>query len=101
MSLTDDPAVLIWMLALAPRGRAAPTGRHWWRELVTDAWRCADHAWWLQREAIALGYETEMAEYAAEHPRPRLADFMVHLSHGTWSPDTAARQSLSPVVIRG
>lgn len=48
---TDEPEVLTWMIALAPRPRRPePTGRHWWRELVTDAWRAADHAWWLHRE---------------------------------------------------
>lgn len=53
-----------------------------WCANVTDAWRSADHAWWLAREAEAVGYETEQREFAARHPRPRLGDFMVALSYG-------------------
>lgn len=83
----EDPAVVTWRIALAPRPRFSTGGRHWWREFVTDAWRSADHAWWLARESVAVGYPTEMSEYAAEHPRPRLRDFMVHLSTGALAPD--------------
>lgn len=86
--LDADPAVLTWSAALAPRPRVEPVGRHWWREWVTDAWRSADHAWWLAREATALGYDTEEREFAAEHPRPRLSDFMRHLSTGQVAPET-------------
>jgi hypothetical protein len=85
--LTDEPEVLTWMIALAPQPTREPVGRHWWRELVTEAWRCADHAWWLEREAVAVGYATEMAEFALQHPRPKLSDFMVHLSSGRWAPE--------------
>lgn len=74
------------MIALAPRPRYEPVGRHWWREMVVDAWRTANHAWELEAERVALGYATELAEYAAEHPRPRLQDFMVHLSCGRLDP---------------
>jgi hypothetical protein len=86
--VTDEPAVLTWMIALAPQRRAEPVGRHWWRELVTEAWSAALHAWWLEREAAAIGYATEQAEFEAQHPRPRLRDFMVHLSHGRIAPET-------------
>lgn len=84
---TDEPAVVTWMLALAPRPqvRVSSPGHHWWREMVTEAWRCADQAWQLHREAVAIGYPTEMREFEAQHPRPRLGDFMVHLSTGSWS----------------
>lgn len=84
---TDEPAVLTWMIALAPRPRPEPIGRHWWRELVVDAWSCADQAWHDEREAVAMGYATEEREFAEARPRPRLADFMRHLSAGTWSPE--------------
>lgn len=57
-----------------------PPKRHRWRELVTDAWFWADQAWRRDAEAVALGYATELAEYAAEHPRPQLRAFMVELS---------------------
>lgn len=60
------------------RGRRI--GRNWWREYVTDLWRMADHAWWLDREAVALGYAAEMAEYEASHPRPTLKGFMLELA---------------------
>jgi RimJ/RimL family protein N-acetyltransferase len=59
------------------RGRRI--GHNWWREYIVDAWRSADHAWWLHREAVAMGYATEMREYAAEHPRPQLKLFMIQL----------------------
>lgn len=84
--MSEDPAVTAWRLALAPRPRVAPTGRHWWREYVVDAWRSADHAWWLRREAEAIGYATEMREFAELNPRPQLRDFMRHLSAGRTDP---------------
>lgn len=82
MALTDDPAVLAWQVALSPRPRPEPIGRHWWRELVTEAWRAALDAWEAKREEVAIGYATEMREFEEQFPRPRLADFMVHLSNG-------------------
>lgn len=85
--LTTDPAVLTWMIALSPRPAPPPIGGHWWREMVTEAWRSADQAWWLEREAVAVGYATEMAEFAQVKPRPKLRDFMVHLSSGHYSPE--------------
>lgn len=84
---TDEPAVLTWMVALAPQPARPPIGRHWWRELVHEAWLLADHSWQLQREAVASGYATEEREYAEVHPRPLLKDFLVHLSTGKWSPE--------------
>lgn len=57
-------------------------GRNWWRETVTEAWRSADHAWWLAREAACNGWHTEQTEWTADNPRPRLGDFMVALSYG-------------------
>lgn len=88
MTFTTDPAVLAWMQALAPRPRPEPIGRHWWREFVVDAWRSAVQAWEADREAVAIGYATEMAEYERAHPRPRLADFMQQLSGGRMDPYT-------------
>lgn len=60
------------------RGRRI--GRNWWREHVTDLLSSASEAWFLQAEAVALGYDTELAEYAAEHPRPTLKAFLVELA---------------------
>ena len=77
--IDEDPAVLTWRIALAPRPRYSTDGKHWWRDLVTDAW-------WLRREAEALGYETEMREFEQEHPAPRLGDFMRELSTGRVDP---------------
>lgn len=90
MAFTDEPAVLTWMVALAPRPRE-PQRRHWWRDLVTDAWHSANHAWEQEREAVAIGYPTEMAEFAQHKPRPRLRDFMVHLSTGAVAPERIYR----------
>lgn len=85
--MMEDPAVITWRIALAPRPRHVPVGRHWWRELVVESWRAAHHAWWLQREATALGYRTEQREYDDLHPAPRLADFMVAMSTGQIAPE--------------
>lgn len=55
-------------------------GHNWWREYVWDQWHCAYHAWWLEAEAVALGYATELAEYKLEHPTPTFKQFLVELS---------------------
>lgn len=60
------------------RGRRI--GRNWWRELICDSWRAADHAWWLLCEEQAIGYASEEADFRAEHPRPTLKAFMVELA---------------------
>lgn len=86
--MDEDPSVITWRIALAPRPRYTTGGRHWWRDYVVDAWRSADHAWWLQREAVAIGYETEGREYAEQNPRPRLKDFLQQLSTGRLAPET-------------
>lgn len=87
MLRTDEPEVLTWAIALAPRPRPEPVGSHWWRALVVEAWQAADEAWHRDRETVAIGYDTEEREYAEHHPRPRLGDFMRHLSSGHWSPE--------------
>lgn len=56
---------------------------HTWRQDCFDAWFMATHAWSLQAEAAAVGYATELAEFAEKHPRPRLGDFMEALSLGS------------------
>lgn len=78
-----------WRIALAPRPRYSTNGRHWWREYVTDAFRTAQHAWELDAERVAIGYATELAEYTEQHPRPRLKDFLTHLSSGAIAPEHA------------
>ena len=57
------------------RGRRI--GHNWWREWNVDSLRAADHAWWMDREAVASGYATEEAEYDAAHPRPTLKAFLI------------------------
>lgn len=64
-------------------------GRNPWRDHITEHWRCADHAWFLAAEAEAIGYQTELAEYRARHPRPGLGDFMVALAP-SWTRGAAA-----------
>lgn len=83
--MTDEPAVLTWMIALAPR---PPTriGRHWWRELVTTHWRSAYHQWHRDAEAASNGWATELDEFRAENPVPRLSQFMAGLSSGRIAP---------------
>lgn len=55
-------------------------GRNWWREYAWDTWHAAYHAWWLQAEAVALGYETELEEYKRDHPTPTYKDFLVGMA---------------------
>jgi hypothetical protein len=55
---------------------------HVWRETLMANWQAADDAWHAAREAACNGWSTEMAEWTADHPRPRLGDFMVALSYG-------------------
>lgn len=83
----QDPAVIAWHIALAPQPRRAKTGRHWWREYVTDIHQCAMQAWFLAAEAASNGWQTELDEYAAEHPRPRFKDALIQLSQGRMSPE--------------
>lgn len=60
------------------RGRRI--GRNWWREYVWGEWHAAYHAWWLDREAVALGYSTEMHEYGQENPAPTFRAFLESLA---------------------
>ena len=54
--------------------------RHLWRETVTETFRLADEAWWVEAEAVAIGYETELKEFAELHPRPTLKEAMLALA---------------------
>lgn len=83
--VTDEPAVLTWMIALAPRPRYV-VGRHWWRELVRTTWRSAYDQWHRDAEAASNGWATELAEFRAAHPVPKLRDVMVGLSSGAIAP---------------
>lgn len=51
-------------------------GRNWWREWNTDLLFNATAHWERECEEAAIGYETEIAEFAAEHPRPTLKEFL-------------------------
>ena len=85
--LTDEPAVLTWMIALSPRPKPEPVGGHWWRELVTSSWRAAWDQWEADAEVAAIGYETELAEFREQHPPPTLKAFMTGLSSGSLAPE--------------
>lgn len=56
---------------------------HWWRDLTVSTWANADAAWQADREATALGYPEEMAEYAREHPRPTFKRTLLALAGST------------------
>ena len=51
-----------------------------WVQTITEAWRAAHDAWAAEAERVAIGYATELAEFKASNPPPRLKDFMVHLA---------------------
>lgn len=91
-TFTDEPSVLTWACALAPRPRApAPTGRHWWREYVTETWRAAYDAWQIAHEEASRGYEAEAAEHRAANPPPTLRATMTGLSSGQLAPERHPR----------
>lgn len=69
---------------------------HKWRADVHEAWLLATHAWWLERERVAVGYDTEKADFEEHHPRPRLADFMRAMSPGE-PPEVLAELARPPV----
>lgn len=85
--LGQDPAVITWRIALAPRPRFSTGGRHWWRDYLTAAFSSATAAWELAAEAASNGWATELRDFEANHPRPRLRDFMVQLGSGAMAPD--------------
>lgn len=72
----------LWRLALVGSWPSAPSRRHWWRDYVVDAWRSAMQAWELEAEKASNGWATELSEFRAANPQPRLRDFMLHLSSG-------------------
>lgn len=63
------------MARLDKRGRRI--GHNWWRELNCDLLLTAAIMWETECEVMAVGYETEIAEYAEANPRPNLKDFLV------------------------
>jgi hypothetical protein len=57
------------------RGRRI--GWNWWREYNCNLLLDAALVWEAECEAVAVGYETEIAEYAEANPRPNLKDFLI------------------------
>ena len=51
-----------------------------WVATVCETWLLADEAWQAEAEAAALGYDTELAEFAELHPRPTLKEAMLALA---------------------
>jgi hypothetical protein len=54
--------------------------RNWWIEMVYSTWRDANDAWLLQAEAASVGHAAELADFKAQHPQPRLEDFLIEMS---------------------
>ena len=84
MTRDPDPAVVVWHLALSPRG-PQPRRRHWWRELVTNVYRDARDAREALRESGPY-LQHERDEFDREHPPVALRDIMVGLSSGKDAP---------------
>lgn len=57
------------------RGRRI--GYNWWRTYNSDLLLDAALAWERQAEDATSGYSTELREYAAQHPRPTLKEFLL------------------------
>lgn len=96
---TDEPAVLTWMIALAPRPHYSTGGRHWWRELVTQTYRAARDARSALRESShpvysvagtansgAAAYQLSDAEFDEAFPAPRFGDVLHAMSTGAIEP---------------
>lgn len=89
----EDPNVLSWRLALAPRPRHTTHGRHWWREYVTEMYRAARDARDAMREsgvqaptsvAGAAGsqvayFQIEREEFDRLFPAPTFRSFLEDL----------------------
>lgn len=70
------------------RGRRI--GRNWWRTYNCDLLLDAALAWERQAEEVAIGYDTELQEYAAQHPRPNLKEFLLRNKGMSHSSEVAA-----------
>lgn len=57
------------------RGRRI--GYNWWRDYNNELFFLQTAVWEEQCEAACNGHSTEMAEYAAEHPRPTLKALLI------------------------
>lgn len=57
------------------RGRRI--GHNWWREYNCSILLDATLVWEAAAEAEAIGYDTEIAAYAENHPRPTLKNFLL------------------------
>lgn len=67
------------------RGRRI--GRNWWREYNCELLLDATLIWEGQCEVAAMGYATEMAEFAELHPRPTLKAFLLANAGMSTQPD--------------
>lgn len=97
----EDPSVLSWRIALAPRPRFTTNGRHWWRDLVTATYRDARDARDALRQSGAAahgntaGAAHSMAawcqlsdeEFAQEVPPVLFRDVLTGLSQGRLEPE--------------
>lgn len=96
----EDPAVLSWRIALAPRPRYSTNGRHWWRDLVTETYRAARDARDAMRESCVAasgqvagtahslaGYsQLSDEEFAQAVPQVTLRHVLEGLSQGSQAP---------------
>ena len=63
-----------------------------WVRFIWDHWNMDTITWEQRAEAEALGYATELEEFAEENPRPRLCDYMTGLS-GQWRYQTGMERA--------
>jgi len=75
-----------WARRRRTRRDGKPYEPNHWHALLMETYTAAAWHWWQQCEAVAMGYETEEREFALEHPRPTLKDFMQQLSR-EWTED--------------
>jgi hypothetical protein len=69
--------MVVWEERVRQDKRGRRIGYNWWREYNCDLLLDASLVWERQCEQVAIGYPTETAEYAEEHPRPTLKAFLL------------------------
>jgi hypothetical protein len=80
MTMTLVGAGPTWTPRRRIRKDGKPYRRNIWHETLMQTYSDAVWDWEQRRDQAALGYATEEADFARQHPRPRLKDFMIRLS---------------------
>lgn len=75
-----------WTETIRRRKDGTPCRRNLWHTTLMQTYSDAAWSWWQEAEAVTSLHATELDDF---RPRPRLRDFMVHLSRD-WRDGRAA-----------